>query len=73
MVLLIELVHEGGYLFVSFAVIKTYLHSLHHTFQWTVGRHQSNLLRTKKFDLSSKNIPFLNTDNLYSLRKSVSD
>ena len=33
-----------------------------------VGRHQSNLLRTIKFDLSSRNFPFVNTDDLYSLR-----
>ena len=34
-----------------------------------VGRHQSNLLRTTiKFDLSSRNIPFVNTDDLYSFR-----
>ena len=38
-----------------------------------VGRHQSNLLRTIKLDLSSRNIPFVNTDDLYSLRFLASD
>ena len=45
----------------------------HNTKKGRVGRHQSNLLRTIKFDLSGRNIPFVNTDDLYSLRFLASD
>ena len=38
-----------------------------------VGRLQSKLLRTIQFDLGSRNIPFKNTDDLYSLRFLASD